>query len=108
IRRILTIAQELKLLGAILKVKPFRFTIELAALAAKRDHINLEKWLTNQIIEHGNPFVRECINFIREKQDSRNEQDQLILPPESVGLFLKALQFYATSTKNPAPELIEQ
>jgi CCR4-NOT transcription complex subunit 1 len=93
LRRILDIAQELKALDAILSTKPYRFVIELATFAAKRDHLNLEHWLSKNIEQNKNSFVQECINFLRDKivamKDALSDKS---VPLESISVFFKVLQ----------------
>lgn len=106
LRRILDIAQELKALDIILSAKPYRFVIELATFAAKRDHLNLEHWLSKNIEQHRNPFIIECINFLNEKsaamKDTRSEKS---VTPDCINVFYKVLK----DKKNLIPsELYEQ
>eukprot|EP00761_Pharyngomonas_kirbyi_P006841 gb/GECH01006850.1/.p1 GENE.gb/GECH01006850.1/~~gb/GECH01006850.1/.p1 ORF type:complete len:2071 (+),score=422.78 gb/GECH01006850.1/:1-6213(+) len=68
--RILDIAQELKIIQSLLNVKNYIFSIDLASLAALRDHVNLEKWLSEQIQELKDPFVMECLSFLDFKVNS--------------------------------------
>ncbi len=41
--------QELKALTDVLEATPFAFALELAALAARREYLNLEKWLQERM-----------------------------------------------------------
>ena len=68
ISRILDIAQDLKALTVILQEsRSFYFMIDLASLAARREFLYLEKWLPGHIKEFKEPFVRVCIDYIKEK-----------------------------------------
>lgn len=93
LRRILDIAQELKALDLILSAKPYRFVIELATFAAKRDHLNLEHWLSKNIEQHTVPFIMECVSFLNEKsaamKDSRSEKS---ITNECLAVFYKVLK----------------
>lgn len=51
-------AQDLKALTDVLEATPFAFALELAALAARREYLNLEKWLQERLTAHGVPFVQ--------------------------------------------------
>lgn len=66
--RALDIAQELKqdALSHILEVKTYNFVLDLASLAARRDLLNLEKWLFARLQELGNVFASACLEFLRE------------------------------------------
>ena len=50
--------QELKALTDVLEATPFAFALELAALAARREYLNLEKWLQERMAAHGLPFMQ--------------------------------------------------
>lgn len=50
--------QELKALTDVLETTPFAFALELAALAARREYLNLEKWLQERMAAHGLPFMQ--------------------------------------------------
>ncbi|KAI9104094.1 CCR4-Not complex component, Not1-domain-containing protein [Phlyctochytrium arcticum] len=67
ISRILDVAQEMRALSQILKLQPYSFTIDLAALASRREFLNLEKWLQDHLIEGGDQFANSCLSFLREK-----------------------------------------
>ena len=66
--RILDIAQDLKALSVLLSAKAvFYFVIDLAVLASRREYLNLEKWLTDQMREHGEAFVKAAIQYLQRK-----------------------------------------
>ena len=71
--RILDIAQDLKLLASVLDAKPFSFSIDIAALASRREHLNLEKWLQDSIREKKDIFVRACLDYLAEKIAKREK-----------------------------------
>ena len=58
--RILDVAQDLKTLSQLLHSPNFLFVIELAVLASRREYLKLDKWLTDKLITHQEPFVRVC------------------------------------------------
>ena len=47
--RILDVAQDLKALSVLLQTNLFPFVIDLAVLASRREYLNLEKWLNDQL-----------------------------------------------------------
>jgi CCR4-NOT transcription complex subunit 1 len=54
----LTVAtSSVQALSPILEIRPFAFAIDLAALASRREYLNLEKWLQDRINEHQLEFV---------------------------------------------------
>lgn len=54
-------------MAQILDSKQFHFTIDLAALASRREYLNLEKWLQDKIHQEGEVFIRACLEFLNEK-----------------------------------------
>ncbi|KAI8371784.1 CCR4-Not complex component, Not1-domain-containing protein [Radiomyces spectabilis] len=67
ISRILDIAQEAKILVYILRAEVPFFTLDLASLAARRQHLNLEKWLTERLSEDAKSLVPACLEFLERK-----------------------------------------
>ncbi|KAK9712477.1 CCR4-NOT core subunit cdc39 [Basidiobolus ranarum] len=104
VSRILDVAQDIKILKSMLEVQPFFFAIDLAALACRREYLNLEKWLQDSIATHGEPFLRACFEFLSQKMGS-NEQagggttQTVPLSLEVIGIFLKVIGASATSTE---------
>ena len=72
---------------------PFAFVIDLACLASRREYLKLDKWLTDKIREHGEPFIQACVTFLKrrvpqvmggpppDKEPPKSAQ----LPPETIG-----------------------
>ncbi|OWK61634.1 CCR4-NOT transcription complex subunit 1 [Lonchura striata] len=110
--RILDVAQDLKALSMLLNGTPFAFVIDLAALASRREYLKLDKWLTDKIREHGEPFIQACMTFLKRRCPSilgglAPEKDQpksAQLPPETLATMLACLQACAGSV---SPELSE-
>jgi CCR4-NOT transcription complex subunit 1 len=50
------------------------FVLDVAALAARREYLNLDKWLQEMINKHGNDFVMETYRFLRIKADAEYAQ----------------------------------
>ncbi|ELK38475.1 CCR4-NOT transcription complex subunit 1 [Myotis davidii] len=98
--RILDVAQDLKALSMLLNGTPFAFVIDLAALASRREYLKLDKWLTDKIREHGEPFIQACMTFLKRRCPSilgglAPEKDQpksAQLPPETLATMLACLQ----------------
>ena len=106
--RILDIAQELKALPQILESKPYFFAMDLAALASRRDFLNLEKWLQDRIRVSGVEFVRSALQFLHEKilaAFARSDKAQTMKPSvplsaeviSTIGRVLSANQKYVYS-----------
>jgi CCR4-NOT transcription complex subunit 1 len=47
----------LQVLPTVLDNTPFAFAIDLAALASRREYLNLEKWLQDAANLHRGPFL---------------------------------------------------
>jgi len=65
--RVLDVCGELKALTEVLGSMPFPFSLELAALAARREYLNLEKWLQDRLSSFGLPFVTAVLDFLDDK-----------------------------------------
>ncbi|EPZ34325.1 CCR4-Not complex, Not1 subunit of unknown function DUF3819 domain-containing protein [Rozella allomycis CSF55] len=93
--RLLDVAQEIRGLTVILEARPFSFAIDMAALASRREHLNLEKWLIDTLKTLKEVFMKACLDFVYVKlalQLRRAEGQQV--PPfiplsvEVVNIFL--------------------
>ncbi|XP_057273755.1 CCR4-NOT transcription complex subunit 1-like isoform X14 [Pezoporus wallicus] len=112
--RILDVAQDLKALSMLLNGTPFAFVIDLAALASRREYLKLDKWLTDKIREHGEPFIQACMTFLKRRCPSilgglAPEKDQpksAQLPPETLATMLACLQACAGSVSQELSEMI--
>ncbi|XP_056106928.1 CCR4-NOT transcription complex subunit 1 isoform X7 [Rhinichthys klamathensis goyatoka] len=112
--RILDVAQDLKSLSMLLNGTPFAFVIDLAALASRREYLKLDKWLTDKIREHGEPFIQACVTFLKRRCPSimgglTPEKDQpksAQLPPETLATMLACLQSCAGSVSQELSETI--
>lgn len=67
-------ASEPLLLTALLDSKPLLFAIDVAVLAAQRQFLNLERWLTEKLAQNGASFVRASVNFLYEKAIHKSAQ----------------------------------
>ncbi|XP_024137335.1 CCR4-NOT transcription complex subunit 1 isoform X2 [Oryzias melastigma] len=114
--RILDVAQDLKVrldsLSMLLNGTPFAFVIDLAALASRREYLKLDKWLTDKIREHGEPFIQACVTFLKRRCPSimgglapdKDQPKSAQLPPETLATMLACLQ---TCAGNVTQELSE-
>ncbi|KZT44176.1 Not1-domain-containing protein [Sistotremastrum suecicum HHB10207 ss-3] len=101
ITRILDIAQDLKILDTLLAVRPFTFALDVAALASRREYLNLDKWLADNIADHGAEFLRAVIEFLDAKTASEKEtrvtepaaeSRTMALSPQTIAIFLRVLR----------------
>lgn len=74
---LLDIIQELKILPEVLEAldhsqpDAFPLSIDIACLASRRDFLNLEKWLKDQLQKHQAQFAIHCCRFLRFKMISK-------------------------------------
>ncbi|KAL4458253.1 hypothetical protein ABPG75_013118 [Micractinium tetrahymenae] len=83
IARVLDVCQELKGLTVVLDAAAAPFCLELAALAARREYLNLEKWLSDQFTAKGSGFMQSAVAFLDSKL--RNEQPALQTAATAIG-----------------------
>lgn len=109
--RILDVAQDLKALSLLLNATPFAFVIDLACLASRREYLKLDKWLSDKIREHREPFIQTCVTFLKRRcpqlvggypKDDLQKSQQL--PTETIATMLGCLQ---VCVNNVSPELSE-
>lgn len=118
ITRILDVAQDLKviehheiilgmksmhyqILDALLEVRPFTFALDVAALASRREYLNLDKWLLDNVANHGIDFLRSVVEFLALKttsekvarlSDPPGELKTMSLDPQRIAIFLRILR----------------
>ncbi|KAI0057116.1 Not1-domain-containing protein [Artomyces pyxidatus] len=101
ITRILDVAQDLKILDALLDVRPFAFALDVAALASRREYLNLDKWLADNVTAHGADFLHAVIAFLDAKMESEKasrisdpsvESRTMTLNPLTITIFLRVLR----------------
>ncbi|KAI9078450.1 hypothetical protein K1719_039546 [Acacia pycnantha] len=98
--RIVDICQELKILQSILEIVPAFSGIRLAALASRKEFLDLEKWLINNLTIHKDVFFEECLKFLKDTHfgGSQNlssnfrQSTVLNLYAETTPTFLKVLK----------------
>ena len=103
VTRVLDIASDLKILDVVLDYKPFHFSLDIAALSARRELLNLDKWLDNAISAHGSVLIKGILDFLSHKvryELARNEMDPipesntLTLPAATISTFLRGLRYH--------------
>lgn len=112
--RILDVAQDLKSLSMLLNGTPFAFVIDLAALASRREYLKLDKWLSDKIREHGEPFIQACVTFLKRRCPSimgglapdKDQPKSAQLPPETLATMLACLQSCAGNVSQELSETI--
>ncbi|KAL3516917.1 hypothetical protein ACH5RR_023819, partial [Cinchona calisaya] len=101
VSRVLDACMELKILSPVLDMIPSPFAIKLAALASRKEVIDLEKWLTTNLTTYKDAFYEECLRFLKEVQLGTQEASTNRFQPSGVlwniysetsSTFLKVLQ----------------
>ncbi|CAG0883626.1 unnamed protein product [Darwinula stevensoni] len=98
--RILDVAQDLKALSVLLNVQSYPFVIDLACLASRREYLKLDKWLSDKIREHREPFVSACIKFLQRRcpqilggmANDEAMPKSMSIPSETVATVVSCLQ----------------
>lgn len=99
--RVLDTCQELKILLQVLDMIPSHFGIRLAALASRKEFIDLEEWLVSNLTTYKDAFCEECLMFLKEVQLGVQEVSSNRFQPsgllwnvysETSSTFLKVLQ----------------
>ncbi|KAI5811611.1 CCR4-Not complex component, Not1-domain-containing protein [Peziza echinospora] len=109
--RILEIANDIRCLSELLESTQetaLGFVLDLAALAASRDLLNLEKYLQDMHAKYGAPFTLQCYRFLKYKADAECTQNREGGPQRTVSLSVGPvntfLQFLEKSNITPSPE----
>ncbi|KAF8636597.1 hypothetical protein AX17_003407 [Amanita inopinata Kibby_2008] len=101
ITRILDVAQDLKILDALLEVRPFVFALDVAALASRREYLNLDKWLADNVANHGAEFLHSVIVILDQKMESEKvsrmsdppvDNRTMPLNPTTITIILRVLR----------------
>ncbi|GAB2271046.1 hypothetical protein Dimus_005896 [Dionaea muscipula] len=73
--RVVDICQEIKILSPVLEMMPLSFGIRLAAVASQKELLDLEKWLTANLITFKDIFLEECLKYLKEIHFIKQQQD---------------------------------
>ncbi|CAI9101327.1 OLC1v1038621C1 [Oldenlandia corymbosa var. corymbosa] len=68
VTRVLESCLELKILPQVLDMIPSCSAIRLVAVASRRESIDLEKWVSNNLTTYKDAFYEECLRFLKEVQ----------------------------------------
>lgn len=90
-----------QILDSLLEVRPFTFALDVAALASRREYLNLDKWLADNVTAHGADFLHSVIAFLDLKMESEKsvrvsdppvEPRTMTLNPQTITIFLRILR----------------
>ncbi|XP_065578848.1 CCR4-NOT transcription complex subunit 1-like isoform X2 [Artemia franciscana] len=110
--RILDVAQDLKGLSVLLNAQFYAFIIDLACLAARREYLKLDKWITDKIREHGEPFVVALVKSVQRRIPHLTlNKDEIgakssYFPVETLVTILNCLQSCAAQVSQELSETI--
>ncbi|KAI3681521.1 hypothetical protein L6452_36320 [Arctium lappa] len=98
--RVLDLCQELKIVSPVLDMVPMSLGIRLAALASRKELVDLEKWLSTNLSTYRDTFFEECLRFLKEVEFGAQESSNRLhnssniwsLYMETAPVFLKVLQ----------------
>jgi CCR4-NOT transcription complex subunit 1 len=87
-------------LDALLNVQPFQFALDVASLASRREYLNLDKWLADNVNAHGEAFLRAVMDFLEAKvsvelqrQDPQAPEHRTMpLNPQTIAIFIRVLR----------------
>ncbi|KAA8914274.1 CCR4-Not complex component, Not1-domain-containing protein [Sphaerosporella brunnea] len=105
VTRILDIAQELRCLSDLLEVPSAMFVLDVASLAARREHLNLEKWLQDMLSKYGADFWGECYRFLRIKADAEYMASREGSKSPMVGLRVGPVNTFLTVLDSSQPPM---
>lgn len=84
-----------------LEVRPFTFALDVAALASRREYLNLDKWLADNVASYGTEFLQSIIRFLEQKMESEKacrlsdpaiESRTMALNPTTITIILRVLR----------------
>ncbi|KNE58476.1 hypothetical protein AMAG_18253 [Allomyces macrogynus ATCC 38327] len=113
--RLLDVIHDLKALGDVLARAPFAFTLDLAALASRREYLHLEKWVQDMLRDHRIAFATAAVDYLQTKlaapaaaPESASAQQQPAAPlsPEVTAVLMAALTAQAASLPADVAEAI--
>jgi CCR4-NOT transcription complex subunit 1 len=89
-------------LDNLLDIKPFTLALDVAALASRREYLNLDKWLADNISKYKAEFIRAVMDFLEAKaanekearvqESPENHGKTMTLNPQTVAIFLRVLR----------------
>lgn len=84
-----------------MEVRPFTFALDVAALASRREYLNLDKWLADNVVNYGAEFLHSVIRFLELKMESEKasrlsdpaiENRTMSLNPTTITIILRVLR----------------
>ncbi|KAJ3375776.1 hypothetical protein GGF31_002980 [Allomyces arbusculus] len=113
--RLLDVIHDLKALGEVLARAPFAFTLDLAALASRREYLHLEKWVQDMLRDHRVAFATAAVEYLQTKlaapasatsEAGAQQPPAAPLSPEVPAVLMAALTAQAASLPADVAEAI--
>ncbi|RPB11593.1 Not1-domain-containing protein [Morchella conica CCBAS932] len=108
ITRILDISQDLRCLSDLLEAQNAIFVLDVASLAARREYLNLEKWLQEMINKYEGEFVMQCYRFLHIKADAEYTQAREGGKPTMVSLRVGPVHTFLTLLDKNQPPMTQE
>ncbi|KAI3741197.1 hypothetical protein L1987_58865 [Smallanthus sonchifolius] len=117
ITRVLDLCQELKIISPVLDMVPMFLGIRLAALASRKELLDLEKWLSSNLSTYRDTFFEECLRFLKEVEFGAQESSNRLHNSgsiwssymETIPVFSKVLQAHTDLlSSNQLPKEMER
>ncbi|KAI9023310.1 CCR4-Not complex component, Not1-domain-containing protein [Hyaloraphidium curvatum] len=108
IGKVLDWASEANALPALLESPNKSLALALATLAASRDSINIESWLTDRLRSSGESFGFACLDFLAHAAGQDAQARPMGMSSEIADAFLRALQAAANSSARGIAQRLEE
>jgi CCR4-NOT transcription complex subunit 1 len=97
VNRVVECGQDAQVLDKLLSSKSLALALDVAAVASKRDLVDLESWVVDGIEKHGESFVQAVLDFLDRKVNSESsatdgQSDTVPLTPPVYATFFRALR----------------
>ncbi|KAI5788467.1 CCR4-Not complex component, Not1-domain-containing protein [Geopyxis carbonaria] len=107
ISRILDISQDLRCLSDLLEVGNPHFVLDVASLAARREYLNLDKWIRDMLEKFGGDFWAECYRFLRLKADAEYQSTRENAKQTMVSLRVGPVHTFLTALDEARPPITQ-
>jgi CCR4-NOT transcription complex subunit 1 HEAT repeat len=85
-------------LDSLLDVRPFGSALDVAALASRREYLNLDKWLSDHPNAHREAFTRAVLDFLDVKVNSELAQQDPSVEQRTTPLNPQTNHFYPNAS----------
>ena len=97
VNRVVECGQDAQVLDKLLSCPSLPLALDVAAVASKRDLVDLESWVVNGIEKHGDEFVQNALDFLDRKVNAEssgpdNQAETVPLTPAVYATFFRSLR----------------